>query len=254
MMVQGSDGVVLAVGPTGSGKTTTLYSLLGELNEPDTKIITLEDPVENQIESISQVNCDAKIDMTFSRGLRAAMRQDPDVILVGEIRDYETAAISVQAALTGHIVLSTLHTIGAAETISRMKEMGVEHYLLADTLRGIVAQRLVRLICPICKMEDKVEASLSKQLGLGPDEVFYKGAGCEDCNNTGYKGRRGVYEIMTIDAEFRDALRENQSVDALRAIAVANGMTTIRQEGIYYARAGQTTLAEVISKTPATNS
>ncbi len=253
-MIEGSDGVVLAVGPTGSGKTTTLYSLLGELNKPDTKVITLEDPVENQIESICQVNCDAKIDMTFGRGLRAAMRQDPDVILVGEIRDYETASISVQAALTGHIVLSTLHTIGSAETISRMKEMGVEHYLLADTLRGIVAQRLIRVICPICKTEDEVPDSLRKQLGLDPNEKFFKGAGCPDCNDTGYKGRRGIYEVLTLDPKFRDALRQNANVDDLRDLAIQNGMTTLRAEGIYYARAGQTTVSEVIAKTPATHS
>jgi type IV pilus assembly protein PilB len=252
-MIQNSDGVVLAVGPTGSGKTTTLYSMLDALNKPDAKVITLEDPVENQIETICQINCDAKIGMTFGKGLRAALRQDPDVILVGEIRDLETASTSVQAALTGHLVLSTLHTIGSAETISRMCGMGIENFLLSDVLRGIVAQRLVRIICPTCKEVDDVDPARRELFGLGDDEVFYKGMGCEECNQTGYRGRRGIYEIMLLSTTFRDALRSGANVDTLRDIAIEDGMTTMRQEGIYYARAGQTTIAEVLAKTPRTN-
>ena len=191
--------------------------------------------------------------MTFGKGLRAALRQDPDVILVGEIRDLETASTSVQAALTGHLVLSTLHTIGSAETISRMREMGIEHFLLSDVLRGIVAQRLIRKICPVCKVEDEIEPSMREALELGADDTFYKGSGCSECNQTGYKGRRGIYEIMLLNPKFRDALRAGADVDTLRAIAIEDGMTTMREEGIYYARAGQTTIAEVLAKTPRTN-
>ena len=245
-----SDGVILVCGPTGSGKTTTLYAMLDELNTPDAKVITLEDPVENQMETVCQINCDPKVGLTFARGLRSCLRQDPDVILVGEIRDLETAEISVQAALTGHLVLSTLHTIGSAETISRLCEMGIKHYLLSDTLRGIIAQRLVRVICPICKVEDEVDASTREVLGLDPDEVFYKGAGCDDCNDLGYKGRRGIYEVLRLSTAFRNALRSGADVEALRALAIEDGMTTMRQEAIYYARAGVTTIAEVISNTP----
>ncbi len=251
-MVMTSDGIVLAVGPTGSGKTTTLYALLAERDAPDTKIITLEDPVENQLESVCQINCDVKAGLTFSRGLRSILRQDPDVILVGEIRDLETAEITVSAALTGHVVLSTLHTIGSAETITRMREMGVEHYLLSDTLRGIVAQRLVRLICPVCKVEDELDPGLRKHLQLG-DTTFYKGAGCTTCNQTGYQGRRGLYEIMRMTPVFRDALREGADADELRRLAVNDGMTTMRDEGLRLASMGLTSITEVLAITPRTN-
>ena len=247
---QNSDGVILVVGPTGSGKTTTLYAMLDELNTPDAKVITLEDPVENQMETVCQINCDPKVGLTFARGLRSCLRQDPDVILVGEIRDLETAEISVQAALTGHLVLSTLHTIGSAETISRLCEMGIKHYLLSDTLRGIIAQRLVRVICPVCKVEDDVDKSTREVLGLDANETFYKGAGCEECNDLGYKGRRGIYEVLRLSTEFRNALRSGADVETLRHIAIDDGMTTMRQEAITYARSGQTTIAEVISNTP----
>lgn len=251
-MVLNSDGIVLAVGPTGSGKTTTLYALLSERDNPDTKIITLEDPVENQMETLCQINCDVKAGLTFSRGLRSILRQDPDVILVGEIRDLETAEITVSAALTGHVVLSTLHTIGSAETITRMREMGVEHYLLSDTLRGIVAQRLVRVICATCKTVDEIEPGLREHLGLG-DTVFYKGAGCDACNNSGFRGRRGLYEIMRMTPTFRDALRGGADADRLRALAIEDGMTTMRDEGLTLASMGMTTVAEVLSITPKTN-
>jgi type IV pilus assembly protein PilB len=251
-MVMNSDGIVLAVGPTGSGKTTTLYALLSERDKPDTKIITLEDPVENQMESLCQINCDVKAGLTFSRGLRSILRQDPDVILVGEIRDSETAEITVSAALTGHVVLSTLHTIGSAETITRMREMGVEPALLSDTLRGIVAQRLVRVICPTCKTQDNsLEEGLRTYLGIG-DEEFFTGSGCDQCNNTGYRGRRGVYEIMSMSPFFRDALRSGADADKLRNIAIEDGMTTMREEGMRLARAGVTSISEVLATTPQT--
>lgn len=249
-MVMNSDGICLAVGPTGSGKTTTLYALLSERNDSDTKIITLEDPVENQIETICQINCDVKAGLTFSKGLRSILRQDPDVILVGEIRDLETAEISVSAALTGHMVLSTLHTIGSAETITRMREMGVEHFLLSDTLRGIVAQRLVRVICPTCKTVDDIEPGIREHFNFG-DHVFYKGAGCDSCNKVGYRGRRGLYEIMQLSSAFREQLRAGADADKLRDIAISEGMTTMRQEGLLLAREGVTTVAEVLATTPA---
>jgi type IV pilus assembly protein PilB len=249
-MTQASDGIVLAVGPTGSGKTTTLYALLQEINDADTKIITLEDPVENLIESICQINCDVKAGLTFSRGLRSILRQDPDVILVGEIRDAETAEISVSAALTGHMVLSTLHTIGAAETITRMKEMGVEHFLLADTLRGICAQRLLRLICPICRELDVVDDDVRRALGLEPELDLYRGTGCSECNDTGYKGRRGIFELLAITPALSDALRCNANVSQIRELARESGMRTLREEALLLVRNGQTTVAEALSNTP----
>ena len=249
-MCQGSDGVVLAVGPTGSGKTTTLYAMLSALNRPDTKVITLEDPVENQIETICQINCDVKAGLTFSRGLRSVLRQDPDVILVGEIRDPETAEICVSAALTGHMVLSTLHTIGAAETITRMNEMGVEHFLLADSLRGICAQRLVRKVCPVCREVAEVEDSTRKSLGIAPDVELYHGQGCSECNETGYKGRRGIYEILAMTPRLSEALRRGKDVNYIREMARENGMRTLREEGVRLVEAGQTTVAEVIANTP----
>ena len=249
-MGRASDGIVLAVGPTGNGKTTTLYALLQQINKPDTKIITLEDPVENQIDTICQINCDVKAGLTFSRGLRSILRQDPDVILVGEIRDPETAQISVSAALTGHMVLSTLHTIGAAETITRMAEMGVEHYLLADTLRGICAQRLVRLICPVCRQMDEVDDSLREALGIEPAVELFIGAGCSECNETGYKGRRGIFELLYMTPGLSDALRRGVDVNQLRDLARANGMNTLREEGLILAKNGQTSVAEVLANTP----
>ena len=248
-MVMHGDGIVLAVGPTGSGKTTTLYALLAERNNAETKIITLEDPVENQIESICQINCDVKAGLTFSRGLRSILRQDPDVILVGEIRDPETAEISVSAALTGHMVLSTLHTIGSAETIPRLREMEIDPFLLSDTLRGIVAQRLIRVICPTCKVEEEVDAKVREQHGLS-DAALYRGAGCPNCNGTGYKGRRGLVELMEINADLRDGIRTGADADRLRAVAREDGLRTMREEGLRLASMGLTTLSEVLATTP----
>jgi type IV pilus assembly protein PilB len=249
-IVQNSDGVVLAVGPTGSGKATTLYALLDSLNCPGNKIITLEDPVENRVESICQINTNAKAGLTFARGLRSILRQDPDIVLVGEIRDNETAQIAVQAALTGHLVLSTLHTIGAAETITRMREMGVEHYLLSDTIRGIVAQRLLRKLCPHCKEHDEANYTSLNQVGIDRDTELFKAIGCERCNHTGFLGRFGVCEILTPTPEFRDALRGGSDVDEIRRLACDAGMMTLRQEGLRYAKDGITTIEEVLAITP----
>jgi len=253
-LIECSDGIVLAAGPTGSGKTTTLYALLDRLNQSDRKIITLEDPVENQIETVCQINTNDKAGLTFARGLRSVLRQDPDVILVGEIRDLETAQISVQAALTGHMVLSTLHTIGAPETITRLREMGVEHYLLSDTLRGIIAQRLLRNICQNCKQPAEVDHPTREYLGVDRQVEFFEGRGCSECGNTGYRGRHGVYEIMAMTPGLADALRSGADVDKIREIAYLDGMTTMRDEGLIHAMNGHTTIKEVLSSTPKSRS
>jgi type IV pilus assembly protein PilB len=249
-MVEGGEGIVLATGPTGSGKTTTLYALLQHLNAPDTKIITVEDPVENQLEGATQINMNTKIGLNFARGLRSILRQDPDVVLVGEIRDEETAQIAVQAAMTGHIVLSTLHTNGAAESITRLRDMKIEPYLLADTLRGLCAQRLVRKICPNCKHAIDPKQGMLERLGLKRgDGQFYAGKGCDNCNGQGYKGRLAIYEVMRIDPSLASLVRRDAGVEALRNGAIEGGMATIRADGLRKALAGQTTLDEVYAAT-----
>ncbi len=249
-IVQCRDGFVLATGPTGSGKTTTLYALLQRLNQRDTKIITLEDPVENEMAGVTQINANAKIGLTFARGLRSILRQDPDVVLVGEIRDEETAEIAVQAALTGHIVLSTLHTVGAPETVTRLADMGVEPYLLADTLRGIIAQRLLRRICTHCRRAVVPDATTLARLQIPADgTAFYAGKGCEACHDTGYHGRIGIYEIMQMTPELCAAVARKASTDELHRAALAGGLVTLRQDGVRKARAGLTTLQEVLAAT-----
>ena len=245
-MTEGGEGIVLATGPTGSGKTTTLYACLARLNDPETKIITLEDPVENQLEGASQINCNAKIGLTFARGLRSILRQDPDVVLLGEIRDEETAQIATQAALTGHLVLSTLHTVGAAESITRLEDMGLQSYLMADSLRGIGAQRLVRKICTYCRKPAEPNPALNLRLGLPEDEGgFFVGEGCDKCGDQGYKGRVGIYEVMRITPELGNMIRYRKGADELRQAAVDGGMTVLRADGIRKAREGRTSLEEI---------
>jgi type IV pilus assembly protein PilB len=246
-----ADGMVLATGPTGSGKTTTLYAMLKKLHKPDTKVITLEDPVENQMDGITQINANPKAGLTFAKGLRSILRQDPDVVLVGEIRDEETAEIAVQAALTGHLVLSTLHTVGAAETITRLTDMNVEPYLLADTLRGVISQRLVRRICPNCRTQVEASDELLERLGVQRDQsaVFYEGKGCKQCHGVGYKGRCGLYEIMRMTPEMRAIVSAGKSTEDLNQAARDGGLITLRDDGLRKARSGQTTLAEVLSVT-----
>jgi type II secretory ATPase GspE/PulE/Tfp pilus assembly ATPase PilB-like protein len=242
---------VLATGPTGSGKTTTLYALLKRLNTPDTKIITLEDPVENQLEGATQISANPKIGLDFARGLRSILRQDPDIVLVGEIRDAETAQIAVQAALTGHLVLSTVHTVGAAESITRLADMGIEPYLIADTLRGIISQRLVRKICEHCRRPTTPAPYVLERLLIDPKDgaQFYAGTGCDRCHGTGYLGRLGVYEVMYMPAELCDLVREKRGTRELREAAVRMGLVTLRDDGVRKARTGQTTLSEVLSVT-----
>ncbi len=247
------NGIVLVTGPTGSGKTTTLYSALSELNHIEDKLITTEDPIEYDIDGIIQVPIDAGIGNTFAACLRSILRQDPDRILVGEIRDLETAEIAVQASLTGHMVFSTLHTNDAPSTITRLKDMGVQPFLITATVEAILAQRLVRRVCQRCKEEQHPTTEMLFDVGLTPDDVvgkkFYKGRGCEACNNTGYKGRVGLFELMIMNDELRDLIVVNASTDELRNTAVSFGMITLRDNGLEKCYLGTTTLEEVIRET-----
>ncbi len=247
------NGIILVTGPTGSGKTTTLYSALSELNRIEDKLITTEDPVEYDIDGIIQIPIDHDIGVTFSSCLRAILRQDPDKILVGEIRDLETAEIAVQASLTGHTVFSTLHTNDAPSTITRMKDMGVPTFLITATVEAILAQRLVRRICPECREEVEPGDDILFELELKPEDVkgkkFYRGAGCNSCNNTGYKGRVGLFELMILDDELRDLIMANAATDQLRDCAKGKGMTLLRDAGIGFIFDGVTTAEEVVRET-----
>jgi type IV pilus assembly protein PilB len=243
----------VVTGPTGSGKTTTLYSALRELNDPSSKLITAEDPVEYDIDGIIQCQIRPEIELTFARILRSMLRQDPDTILVGEIRDKETAEIAVQASLTGHLVFSTLHTNDAPSAIARLLDLGLEPFLVTATLEGIVAQRLVRKICNNCKAEYTPSEQQLMELELRPDDVagrtFYYGKGCENCNNTGYRGRMGIYEIMLLDDDMRDMIIKHASTQVLRAEARKRGMRTLRQSGLMAIYDGVTTIEEVVRET-----
>ena len=247
------NGIVLVTGPTGSGKTTTLYSALNELNTVEDKLITTEDPVEYDMEGIIQVPIDASIGNTFAQCLRAILRQDPDKILVGEIRDLETAEIAVQASLTGHMVFSTLHTNDAPSTITRMKDMGVPTFLITATVEAILAQRLVRRVCIKCSEKYAPSAEVLDDLELDAKDLkgkqFFRGAGCETCNNTGYKGRVGLFELMIMNNELREQIMQNASVDDLRETARKHGMITLRDAGMLAAFEGITTPEEVIRET-----
>jgi type IV pilus assembly protein PilB len=247
------NGIVIVTGPTGSGKTTTLYSALRDLNDPSTKLLTAEDPVEYDIDGIVQCQIKPEIELTFARILRAMLRQDPDIILVGEIRDKETAEIAVQASLTGHLVFSTLHTNDAPSSIARLLDLGMEPFLVTATLEGIVAQRLVRKICNNCKTEYTPAEEQLMELELRLDDVagrkFYYGKGCENCNNTGYRGRLGLFEIMTLDDEMRDMVIHHASTQVLRAEAKKRGMRTLREVGLLGIFDGITTIEEVVRET-----
>jgi len=242
-------GIVLVTGPTGSGKTTTLYSLLHRVNDPDKKILTVEDPVEYDLDGIVQVPVNDEIGVNYSRVLRTMLRQDPDIILVGEIRDPETAQIAVEASLTGHLVLSTLHTNDAPSTVTRMVDLGVEPFLLAATIEGIVAQRLVRRVCEKCSEEYQPEEEWLLKAGLVRAEPFRRGRGCDSCHWTGYAGRIAIYEILTLDADLKEQFLRNPSTLALRELARKRKMRTLRERGLELARAGGTTLEEVVRGT-----
>jgi general secretion pathway protein E len=242
-------GIFLVTGPTGSGKTTTLYAALVELNNRSRNILTVEDPVEYYIDGIGQTQVNTKVDMSFARGLRAILRQDPDIVMVGEIRDLETAEIAVQASLTGHMVFSTLHTNTAVGAITRLRDMGVEPFLLSSTLVGVLAQRLVRSLCPKCKTPRQATASECEQLKL-PDSspTIYNANGCEDCAHTGYFGRTGIYELLVVDATLQTMIHDGASEQEMERQA-RHSTPSIRRDGIEKVLAGVTTIEEVLRVT-----
>jgi type IV pilus assembly protein PilB len=252
-LIHKPNGIVLVTGPTGCGKTTTLYSALNELNEVTDKIITTEDPVEYEIDGIIQVPINSDIGVTFANSLRAILRQDPDKILVGEVRDLETAQIAVQASLTGHMVFSTLHTNDAPSSITRMRDMGVEPFLITATVEGILAQRLVRKICEDCRTEFEPSVDMLMELNLRPDEArgkkFYYGRGCPRCNNTGHRGRCGIYELLIMNDEIRDLISQGASTDQLRKACISQGMSTLRDAGLNAVFSGVTSIEEVARET-----
>ncbi len=245
------NGIIYITGPTGSGKTSTLYSVLGELNTPDVNIITVEDPVEYQMQGIGQVAVKDKIGLTFAAALRSILRQDPDIIMIGETRDFETAQIAVQSALTGHLVFSTLHTNNAPASITRLLDMGVEPFLIASSVILIEAQRLVRRLCPHCKKEYTPDADLLKSVGLTEKSAkgitFYKAVGCDECNQTGYKGRLALFEIMAMTPGMAKLTMERSDTSLLRKQALADGMTLLIDDGIRKIKEGVTTIEEVLS-------
>jgi type IV pilus assembly protein PilB len=247
------NGIILVTGPTGSGKTTTLYSALSEMNVITEKLITTEDPIEYDIDGIVQVPIDASINNTFAMCLRAILRQDPDKILVGEIRDLETAEIAIQASLTGHTVFSTLHTNDAPATITRLKDMGIQPFLITATVEGILAQRLVRRICTQCREVSVPSSDILQDLELTAADLagktYYKGRGCDACNNTGYKGRVGLFELMVMNNTLRDMIMRDASTEELRDSARSAGMITLRDCGMNAASDGLTTLEEVVRET-----
>lgn len=247
------NGMILATGPTGSGKTTTLYTLIKMLNAPEISIITVEDPIEYAVKNIKQIQVNTRTGLTFANGLRSILRQDPDVIMVGEIRDVETANIAVNTALTGHLLLSTLHTNDAATILPRLLDMRIEPYLIASTVNIAIAQRLVRKICNKCKTEKKMsdteKVSLQKSLPpsiLNDIKVLYSGKGCDACNETGYKGRIGISEVLLVDNDLREAILRKASANEMKALAIKNGMTPMIEDGLQKVMAGLTTVNEVL--------
>ena len=240
-------GILLVTGPTGSGKSTTLYTALSELNTEDVNIITVEDPVEANIDGINQVHVNPKAELTFASALRSILRQDPDIIMIGEIRDGETAGIAVQASITGHMVVSTLHTNSAASTITRLADMGIAPYLIADSIVGVIAQRLVRRLCPDCKEMALANEDELELLGLEPgtEQIVYKPCGCPKCDNIGYKGRIGVYEIMNMTPELKRIIARGGSADEIKDGALKNGMSTLRMSATRYVLNGITSVSEM---------
>ena len=248
-LIRMAHGILLETGPTGSGKTTTLYAALNEINTPDKNIITVEDPVEYQLQGIGQIQVNPKIDLTFARGLRSILRQDPDVIMVGEIRDLETAEIAIQASLTGHLVLSTLHTNDAPTAITRLVDMGVEPFLVSSSLIGVLAQRLIRVLCPHCREPyvptDEELAELSLDRGKLRDERLFRPRGCSRCADTGYQGRSGIYELLVVDEEIQTLILKGVDSNVIRRAALAKGMFTLRDDGAQKVLEGITSLQEV---------
>ena len=252
-VLQMPHGIILVTGPTGSGKTSTLYTALNEINDAVRKIITIEDPVEYQLKGVNQIQVSEKAGLTFARGLRSILRHDPDVILIGEIRDQETAQIAVQASLTGHLVFSTLHTNDAPGALTRLVDMGVEPYLVASSLEAVLAQRLVRVLCEQCKEEDRspTAQSVKERLRLPPNAAVYRSVGCRACRNTGFHGRHAIFEWMDADNEIRELILKNSSTDQIRDAARRKGMRTLAEDGWRLVRLGITTVDEVLSVTTA---
>jgi type IV pilus assembly protein PilB len=261
--IKAPNGIILVTGPTGSGKTTTLYSALHTVNQPDVNVMTAEDPVEYQLYGVNQVQCRQEIGLTFAAALRSFLRQDPDVIMVGEIRDFETAEIAIKASLTGHLVLSTLHTNDAPSTIGRLLNMGIEPFMVATSLILIQAQRLVRTICKDCRVEYKPKVDIIKSMGITPELLvklelphlnfknllFYKGKGCEKCGGTGNRGRVGVYEVMTISDTIRKMVLDRASTSDIADCAYEEGMLTLRESALRKLMLGKTTTEEVVRVT-----
>ncbi len=255
-LIHRSHGIILVTGPTGSGKSTTLYAALSQINTPELNILTVEDPVEIQIKGIGQVQVNPKIDLTFASGLRSFLRQDPDVIMVGEIRDLETAEIAIQASLTGHLVFSTVHTNDAPGAVTRLVDMGVEPFLVASSLMGCVAQRLVRVLCKECREAYAPTAEALAEIGLGPDSLreagvdrLYREKGCPACNGTGYRGRIGIYEMMLVTDEVRQLILRKVDSGTIKKTAIAQGMRTLIQDGASKVLRGSTSIAELLSVT-----
>lgn len=255
-MIKKPHGIIFVTGPTGSGKTTTLYACLNRINVKQKKIITIEDPIEYQIKGVTQIQVQPRIGLTFAQGLRSMLRHDPDIMMVGEVRDFETAEITIRVALTGHLVFSTLHTNDAAGGITRLLDMGIEPYLVASSVECFVAQRLVRLVCPACKKEIKPSKEVLQELGV--EQItdiskvkFYEGEGCDDCKRTGYRGRTAIYETLVVDSDIRSFILNRKSADVIKEKAIERGMRTLRQNGWEKIKMGVTTLAEVVRVTEA---
>jgi general secretion pathway protein E len=254
-LIRRSHGIILVTGPTGSGKSTTLYATLLRLNSAELNIITVEDPIEYQLNGVGQIQVNPKIDLTFANGLRSILRQDPDIIMVGEIRDRETAEIAIQASLTGHLVFSTLHTNDAASAVTRLIDMGVEPFLISSSVLAMMAQRLVRLICLSCREPFTPDAETLSELGLTQAEVmqqggqFFHGRGCEACRYTGYRGRTGIYEMLNIDDPIRNLIMQRANANMIKTTAVQRRMHTLLQAGARKVLAGRTTAEEVLRVT-----
>ncbi len=250
-IITNPNGIILVTGPTGSGKTTTLYGALDKINSPDKKIITVEDPIEYHLKGINQIQVMPQIGLDFPNILRHIVRQDPDIIMIGEIRDLETAEIAIQSSLTGHLVFSTLHTNDAPTAITRLLDIGVQNFLLAATIRGILAQRLVRVICPDCREidEEAIKNQRTKELFAGEKVTLYRGRGCEKCAYTGFLGRSGIYELLTIDPSLHHLIIKNADVQQIREAARTNGMRTLMEDGLLKVKAGITTINEIFRAT-----
>jgi general secretion pathway protein E len=253
-LINQSHGILLVTGPTGSGKTTTLYAALSKINTVDKNIITIEDPIEYQLHGVGQIQVNPKIELTFASGLRSILRQDPDVIMVGEIRDAETAKISIQAALTGHMVFSTLHTNDSCGAITRLIDMGIEPFLVSSSVVGVMAQRLVRRVCQSCREPYRPTLEELRQLSLSADSlegstIFRPGPGCADCKQTGYRGRTGIHELLVIDDDVRNLIMKAADSSTIRRAAQAKGMNSLREDGAEKILRGETTAEEVLRVT-----